>query len=171
MMIIYPLIRKLCAATVVLILLACVGVQPTQEQPRVSLAGIAVKEIKSLETAFQIQLRVMNPNESTVTIKGIDCELEINGKPFAAGVVGIEKTIPPYDTELVPVVLYSSVLDMANRIIGMIRSVQTSKKLENLDYELKGKLRLKTPSGAKMSRFNARGVLSLEELNTINPKP
>jgi LEA14-like dessication related protein len=163
--------RQLRIAAIVLFVLGCVGLQPTREPPRVNLAGIAVKEVKSFETAFLVQLRVMNPNESAINVRGVDCELELNDKHFAAGVAGVEKTIPAYRSELVPVVLYSSVLDMANRVIGIIRSVQTFQKLEDLKYELNGKLRLGTASGSTTSKFNTRGALNLKELGTMKTKP
>jgi len=165
------LFRKWSAGLGVFLVLGCVCLQPTREPLRVSLASIGVKDTKSLETEFQAEIRVMNPNETAVEIRAVDCELEINGKPFAAGVAGVQSTIPAYGSKRVPVVLYSSVLDTVNRVIGMIRSVQTTQKLENLDYELKGKLRIGAGDGSASSAFSTKGVLNLEELGTINPRP
>jgi hypothetical protein len=70
-----------------------------------------VPESKSLQV-LQIELRVFNTNEIPIKIKGLDCDLELNGKRFATGVSSVDREIPAFGTEIVPVTLYSSVLDI-----------------------------------------------------------
>ena len=91
-------------------LTGCAGVGKTLEPPRVTLANIQVEEVKAFETIFQIELRVFNTNDIPIEIKGIDCELEINGRKFASCVSKVVKEIPSYGTDTVPITLYSSVL-------------------------------------------------------------
>ena len=134
-----PIIPTFICALSALLLWGCAGLQKTYEPPRVALSNMSIKEAKALETAFLIELRIFNTNDVQMEIKGVDCALEINGKPFAAGVSGVEKTIPAYGTDVVPVVVYASVLDTVNRVIGMFRDVQASQKMQNLQYNLKDK--------------------------------
>ena len=112
--------------------LGCAGLQKTVESPRVALSDIIIQEARPFETAFLIDLRVFNSNDTDLAIEGIDCTLDINGKPFAAGVSRVENIIPAYGTDVVPVVVYASVLDTVNRVIGMIRDAQTSQNFQNL---------------------------------------
>jgi LEA14-like dessication related protein len=151
-----------------LILTGCAGLQKTYEPPRVTLAGMTIKEARAFETVFLIELRIFNTNDVPMEIKGVDCALEINGKPFAGGISGVDKTIPAYGTDLVSVVVYASVLDTVNRVFGMIRDVQASQKMQNLKYTLKGKLRLAGAIPTSVS-FDSEGELNLGELTNLPP--
>jgi LEA14-like dessication related protein len=113
----------------------CAGVGKQVEPPRISLANIQVQEVSGLETVFQIQLRIFNTNDVDLKVKGIETELEVNGRHFATGVSNTTVDIPSFDTQLVPVTVYSSVIDMFKSIYGLRES-------EQLTYRLRGKVRV-----------------------------
>ena len=113
----------------------CAGLGKRLESPRVYIANIQVQEMRPLEAIFQVELRVLNPNDVALVVKGIDCDLELNGRRFASGVTGYRTEIPPFGTEMLPVTLYSSVLDMAR---GFLK-VQGQEKLT---YRISGRLRI-----------------------------
>jgi len=143
----------------VLSLAGCAGVGKTLEPPRVTLANIQVEEVKAFETVFQIELRVFNTNDIAIEIKGIDCELELNDRKFASGVSKVEKTIPSYGTDTVPITLYSSVLDM-------VRGVLNLPGKEKLKYKVSGRVRLGGgPLVPSVVPFKSEGEFSLEGLN------
>ncbi len=142
-----------------LFLWGCAGVGKRLEPPRVTLANIRVEEVKAFETVFQIELRVFNTNEVPITIKGVDCDLELNGRKFASGVSKVEKEIPSYGTDTLPIKLYSSVLDM-------FRGVLSLPGKETLTYMVKGRVRLGGgPLVPSVVPFKSEGELSLEGLN------
>ena len=144
----------------ILLLAGCAGLGKHLEPPRISLAGIQPVEFTGLETVFRIQLRVFNSNDMDLNIKGIEADLALNGKPFANGVSKTETNIPAFDTALVPVTVYSSVIDI-------FRSVQGLQKSEQLTYRLKGKLML---SGEGMTAaslpFDREGRITLTDSET-----
>ena len=149
----------LISAISALSLAGCAGVGKTLEPPRVTLANIQVKEVKAFETVFQIELRVFNTNDIPIEIKGIDCELELNGRKFASGVSKVEKEIPSYGTDTVPITLYSSVLEM-------VRGVLNLPGKEKLQYEISGRVRLGGgPLVPSVVPFKSEGAFSLEGLN------
>ncbi len=121
-------------ALFILLLVTCAGVGKQLDPPRVSLAQIQVEEFTGFEAVFQIKLRVLNPNDVALKVKGIEADLEINGKPFAVGVSKASVTIPSFGTELVPVTAYSSIMDIFKGIRGL-------QEAEQLNYRLTGKLR------------------------------
>ena len=137
--------------------IACAGFGQHLEPPRVKLSNLEVKEIKVLESVFQVQLRVFNTNEVPLEIKGIECELELNGEPFALGVSNVDIEIQPYATEILPIFVYSSVIDMAKGIHGL-------QKNEQLNYCIKGKIRLGGNDFASVLPFASEGNLSLKNL-------
>lgn len=137
----------------------CAGLGKTLEPPRVSLANIQVEEVKAFETVFQIQLRVFNTNDIPIEIKGIDCELEINGRKFASGVSKVEKEIPSYGTDIIPITLYSSVLEMVRGFLDLPNK-------EKLQYKISGRVRLGGgPLVPSVVPFKSEGEFSLEGLN------
>jgi len=118
-----------------LLLAGCAGLGTHLEPPRISLAHIQPQQFTGLEAVFQIQLRVFNTNDVDLQVNGIEADLEINGKPFATGVSKAAVKIPSFGTDLVPVTVYSSVIDIVKGFHGLKDATQ-------LKYRLKGKLRV-----------------------------
>lgn len=116
------------------ILVGCAGVGKQLDPPRISLAQIQPQEFTGFEAVFQIKLRVLNPNDVALKVSGIEADLEINGKPFAVGVSKTSVSIPSFGTELVPVTVYSSIVDI-------VKGIQGLQQAEQLNYRLTGKLR------------------------------
>jgi LEA14-like dessication related protein len=139
----------------VLTITGCAGVGKQLEPPRISLANIRVQKVSGLETAFEIQMRVINANDIDLNVRGISAELEINGQPFATGVSNTPVEIPSYGTELATVTVYSSVIKMFKSVYGL-------KDSEALKYRLKGKVRV---SGNNMTAtslpFESEGEVTL----------
>ena len=152
-----PFFRKILLWPLFLLFLSGCATPGTRlEPPSVSLVNIAVKEARLLETVFEVELRVLNPNETALTVTGADCTLRINDRDFARGVAGVSTEVPAYGSAVVPVTLYSS-------IIGLVRSALNAR--ETLAYELEGKLRLAggflVPGTVP---FSSEGRLDLDDL-------
>lgn len=138
-----------------LFLVGCVGLGKKLEPPRITLTNIQVQEIKVFESVFQIDLRVVNPNDVAIDIKGLDCELELNDKHFASGVSNKRTKVSSLDTAVIPITVYSSVLDLAKGLFD-------AGKKQMMKYKLKGRLHLggglSVPS---VIPFESEGELSL----------
>jgi len=153
------LIITLCLALTA----GCAGTGRYTKTPKVSLTDIQIQEIKTLETAFQIELRVLNPNDIPLEVSGMECDLKIDGKDFAAGVTGDHHVIPAYGSAIIPVTVYASVLDMVSSVISLVQgsSVKTNTP-ESLRYELSGHIRLGGKNVMKKTvPFDTKGELSL----------
>jgi len=136
----------------------CAGLGKPLETPRISLSNIQVQESKGLETAFRVDLRVANPNDVELDIKGLECDLEINDKPFAYGISNTQVTVPAFGSETLPVTVYSSVLNIVKGLFGLPQR-------EDLSYRVKGKVRM-TGGGLMPSTlpFDSQGTVSIKEL-------
>jgi len=151
---------RLVALPLVLMLAGCAGLGKTIEPPRANIANIRVQEMRGLETVFQVELRVINANDIPLTVKGMDCELKINDRPFAVGVSGHQVEIPAFGTAIVPINLYSSVLDMLKSVVGM-----GLEKADKLTYKLAGNIRIEGGTMMPSSLpFESKGELSLTDL-------
>jgi len=148
-----------CLAALMLITAGLSGCA-SLESPRISLANLAIKETTGFETVVQVQLRVLNPNDVDLNIRGVDCKLEINDKPFAYGISKTAVQVPAYGSATVPVTVYSSALDIARGLLGM-------QGRDQLSYQLKGKVRLEG-AGWLLSKlpFESEGTVSLKDFES-----
>ena len=130
------------------------------EPPRVKLASIRVEDFNVLETVFEVQLRVFNTNDTALQIKGTECELEINGQPFALGVSDADIEIPSYGTTLLPLRIYASLVDI-------IKSTADLSNQKQLQYHIKGKLRLGAGAFPGVLPFASEGDISLPDMTEL----
>jgi LEA14-like dessication related protein len=118
-----------------LILSSCATLYNRLESPTIQIIDIEVKELKPLEAVFNVQLRVLNPNDISIIAKGIKCDLEINNNYLAMGVSNASIEIPAFGTAILPIEVFSSALDVIRNIIAL------SDK-EILKYRIKGRLKI-----------------------------
>jgi len=115
----------------------CAGLHAYREPPRVSLVSIQPGEMNVLEQRYQLQLRIMNPNDEALPVAGMQYALQINGREFAYGLSRQPVSIPAYGEAVLDVDLVSNLLGMLQQLQEM--SVETH---ESLKYRLKGSIRL-----------------------------
>lgn len=146
-----------CFLAALLLVSGCAGLGRGIEPPGVHVVNIQPMEIKALEAVFRVDLRVINRNDVPLTLKGLDCDLELNDRRFASGVSGGNTEIPAYGTAVVPVVLYSSFLDVVKGFLGMGEK-------ERLEYRIKGRVRLEAPGFSMPSPvpFESSGEVHLK---------
>jgi len=143
------------------ILTGCAGLGSRLEPPRITLANIKVQEVKIFESVLQIELRVYNTNDVSLDIQGIDCDLELNGRRFATGVSKAEIEIASYDTALIPMTIYSSVLDV-------VRGLQGLSNTDNVEYKITGHLRLGGGAIPSSIPFKSSGAFPLQSVSGDN---
>ncbi|AOY01666.1 LEA type 2 family protein [Jeongeupia sp. USM3] len=124
--------KRLLAIALIALLAACAGVPTSYEKPKVSVAGIAIKDIGLFEQRFTLTLRVQNPNDISVPVSGLNAKLEVNGKPVADGVSNASVTIPALGEATVPV-------DIVSNLGGLARLLKQGNGAAP-SYRLHGKL-------------------------------
>ncbi len=146
-----------------LLLVLFSGCAQVNNQAKVSLADIQILEIRALETAFLIELRIMNATESPFLVKGIECDLDVDGNNFASGVAGEQHEIPAYGSAIIPVTVYASALDVVPSVIRIIQSNKSQQ--QPLRYELSGHIRLGSNNSLRKTLpFQSKGELSFAGL-------
>lgn len=143
------------------ILGSCAGLGHRLESPRISLSNLTVQESTGFETVFAIQLRVLNPNDTDLNIKALDCKLEVNDKALAYGLSKAMVQVPAYGSAIVPITVYSSAFDIARGIINL-------RNQDEINYRLKGKVRLDSTGWfASKVPFKSEGTVSFKELDGL----
>ncbi len=126
-------IRALCVTFVVLALSACAGLGPLETPPRVNLVDLRPADVTLFEQRYSVRLRVRNPNDVPLEVRGMDYAIDINDQKFADGVSDAHFTVPPYGERVVEVTVTSSLL----RLIEQFRQMDQRGSLV-LDYRLSG---------------------------------
>ncbi|TJZ74828.1 LEA type 2 family protein [Chitiniphilus eburneus] len=125
--------RRLLILCVTLLLAACAGLPTNLEKPRVSLAGISLKEAGLFEQRFTLTLRVENPNNVALPIKGLDTTLAVNDKPLASGVAAQSVTIPAMGEAKLAI-------DVTSNLAALVRQLRAANGQGAPRYRLTGKL-------------------------------
>jgi LEA14-like dessication related protein len=162
-------IPLLCMVVVagLMILDGCAGFGRRLESPEISLANISLQEAKAFETTFELALRVFNTNDVPLEIRGIECELEINGNKLAKGVSATQTKVPAFGTELVRMTVYSSMLGMVKSMLDMIRSAQSDQIPRKMNYKISGRLSIGGDATVPWKLpFKSQGEVDLEGLST-----
>jgi LEA14-like dessication related protein len=137
----------------------CAGLGRPLESPRISLSNIEGLESSGMESALRVHLRVQNPNEVDLDIRGVECEVEINGKPFAYGMSSTPVRIPAFGSDTVPVKVYTSVIDIFRGLLSL-------QGRDDLSYRVKGKMRLSGAGFIPSSLpFDSQGSISIKDLS------
>ena len=145
-----------------LLLGGCAGIGPGTVAPKVTLANLMVQEMRGLETVFLVELRILNPNDSPLRIRGIDCELQVDEHPFATGLAGGSYDIPAYGSLTVPVPVYASMFDMVSSVVARLQQpAMPGGAIQPLRYEISGHVRLAGGLGGTLP-FASKGELALD---------
>lgn len=121
----------------VLILAGCAGIKPGFETPRVSLVALEPLDVQLFEQRYGLRLRIQNPNDTELRIKGLDYEVELNGETFGTGVSNAAATVPAYGEATLDLTMVSNLARVLNQFDQLLRDDAPS-----LDYAIRGKLSL-----------------------------
>ena len=130
------------------------------EPPHISLVKITPMGTNNLESAFQLDLRLVNPNDRTFRIRGVACKLEINGSTIAAGTANSATELPRLGTAIIPVTVYSSMTDFMWLMFRIMSQPPEDRETLQLTYAIRGKIFLDgTLPGLDRLPFETEGDL------------
>lgn len=109
------------------------------EVPEVQVTSLQLLESTpgSLEQRFAVGLRLINPNNRSILLDGLDFELDVNGQRLARGVSDEPFELPRLGEAETRVVVTTSLLDILRQAVGL-----SSRRDGSLDYRLRGRLHL-----------------------------
>lgn len=105
------------------------------EDPKVDVVGISKAETDTGALQFTLQLRIVNPNASTLELDGLFYELSLDGIEV---ITGAANNLPPIEGYSDTVVSVSSAAGLVNSMRLAGRLMETSSN--ELPYKLRAKL-------------------------------
>ena len=131
----------------------CATLGASLETPRLSLVGIQLQDASFFEQRLRVRLRVQNPNDLVLPVRGIDVQFELDGEDFAQGVSERSFDVPA---------LGEAEFDMlvtANAATALLRILDKDRggRLEALDY--RSRQAQHEPRAAALVPFDERGTI------------
>jgi len=126
--------------TATLLTWSCATMGPALEAPRVSLVNIIQQPSNGMETTFQLELRLINPNDVAINLKGIDCRIDINDTTIASGVSNETAELPALSTLVYPVTAYASASDFIMLMVRLMADSNGAPEDFELNYSLRGRV-------------------------------
>ncbi len=127
----------LLAAVVLALLGACAGTPLRPESPRVRLVGLEPLAVELLEQRYRVGLRIQNPNDFPLRVRGIDFRIDLNGQRFAEGVSNRHVEVPAFGEARLDVEVSSSLFDLVRQLQSLGRGESRA-----LEYRISGRLAL-----------------------------
>jgi LEA14-like dessication related protein len=133
----------------------CAGMPGRLEPPSVTVSDLRIGTASVFEQQYFVTLRIQNPNDMDLQIKGLSFELDLNDQPFAKGVSGEAVTVARYSSQTVEVETISGLSGLLRQFGVLTRDGPR----EAFRYRLKGRLSL---AGAVAPlAFDERGEVAL----------
>ena len=129
-------------AAFALLLSGCSVIAPKLETPKLSIVNVEIVKGDLFEQRLRARIKVENPNDRELAVKGITYTIEVGGEEFGRGISGSSFTVPR---------LGEAEFDMnvtANMAGTLMRLAQRAKESgrtpDNVDYRIVGKVSLAT---------------------------
>jgi LEA14-like dessication related protein len=124
----------------ILIILVCLGLSgcslfvPKLEKPTLSVVRVQMLKSDLWHQEFKVRIRVQNPNDRQLPIKGIVYELDVEGQELAHGMSGDSFVVPALGEAEFDM---SVSANMANMLIKLL-----NKNGSQVEYRIYGKISL-----------------------------
>ena len=124
---------------VLAVLLSACAAQTKLEAPNLSVVNMEMLESSLFTQRLKVRVRVQNPNDVELPVKGVSAKLEIAGEKFASGVSANSFVVPAFGESEFDLMVDAS---MARTLLGMMGKGGGAKAMESLDYRITGKVSL-----------------------------
>jgi LEA14-like dessication related protein len=129
-----PLSVSLAASAV---LGGCSLFVPKFETPQLSVVNVELQKADLWEQRMKVRLRVVNPNDRPIPVKGLTCALEVAGQELAHGVSGAAFNVPALGEAEFDMNMTANMAGAIIKLLGKGSDVG-----DEVDYRVTGKISL-----------------------------
>ncbi|MEM7225502.1 MAG: LEA type 2 family protein [Pseudomonadota bacterium] len=115
-------------------LAGCAGIGDEALPPEVNLINIRPVEAQVFEQRFDVDLRIINPNDFDLDLDGLTFNLDVNGSRFASGVSNQAFTVPRLGETKTTVTASTSLFDIFQQFLTIAERTDLSYKISGLAY-------------------------------------
>jgi len=132
----------------------CALFVPKLETPRLSIVDIKVRKASFIEQQLQVRVRVENPNDRSLPVKGLSYTVYLGGQEFATGVSDASFIVPALGTA-------EFNMDVTANAAGALFSILGKPRGQGIDYRMKGRVVL-SHGWLRSIPFEQSGTFSLQ---------
>jgi LEA14-like dessication related protein len=145
--------RSLSLLLVAAALSGCALIVPKLQTPRLSIVDIQVRKANLLEQDLRVRMRVDNPNDRDLPIKGLSYTVYLGGQEFATGVSDADFVVPALGTA-------DFDMDVTANAAGALFAILGKPRGQGIDYHMKGRVEL-THGWLRSVPFEESGTFTL----------
>jgi LEA14-like dessication related protein len=158
-------LRMMLVAVWALLLAACTSLGPDLEAPQLEVVGVQMLSTDMFAQRFKVRVKVQNPNDLELPVRGIEYTILMMGDSFAEGMSAESFVLPARGEAEFDMLVTTNFVSSFGRLLSRVGGG----KLENIDYELAGKISVEKGMVRKIP-FNHRGTVDFSRtLKPIKP--
>jgi LEA14-like dessication related protein len=139
-----------------MVLGGCSIFAPKFEKPKLSVVNIEMQKADLWEQRMKVRMRVVNPNDRAIPVKGLTCVLEVAGQELAHGVSGASFNVPALGEAEFDMNMTANMAGAILKLFGRGANALG----DQLEYRITGKLSL-SEGVLRSIPFEDRGKFSL----------
>jgi LEA14-like dessication related protein len=128
---------RLTTALLVTLTAGCSLFVPKLETPKLSVVNVEMQKSDLWEQRMKVRMRVVNPNDRPIPVKGLTVTLDVQGEELAHGVSGTSFNVPALGEAEFDM---NMTANMAGALLKLLGSGNQIK--DEVEYRVKGKLAL-----------------------------
>jgi LEA14-like dessication related protein len=138
-----------------LLLSGCSLFIPKLETPQLSVVNVEMQKSDLWEQRMKVRMRVMNPNDRPIPVKGLTVVLEVQGEQLAHGVSGASFNVPALGEAEFDMNMTANMAGALIRLLGKGDQVR-----DQVEYRITGKISL-SEGLLRSIPFEDRGTFKL----------
>jgi LEA14-like dessication related protein len=151
-------------------LAACSSFGPKLVSPQLSLVGIQILSADMFAQQFKVRVKVENPNDLEVGVKGLEYDIALMGDSFAEGTSDHSFVLPARGEAEFDMTVNTNFVSSLGRLVSRM----SGGKLEDVQYTITGKLLLEK-GVMRTIPFAHSGTVDFtkarDKLKTVQPTP
>lgn len=147
-------VRLLFVAACAVLLAACSTVGSKLEAPKLELMGVQMLSTDMFAQRFKVRVKVINPNDLELPVRGLEYTIIMMGDSFAEGMSDQAFVLPALGEAEFDMLVTTNFVSSFGRLLSRVQGG----KLENIDYEITGKVMVDKGMLRKIP-FNHRGTV------------
>jgi LEA14-like dessication related protein len=113
----------------------CALFVPKLQTPRLAIVDVEVLRANFMEQQLRVRMRVDNPNDRSLPIKGLSYTVYLGGLEFATGVSDASFVVPALGTA-------EFNMDVTANAAGALFAILSKPRGQGIDYHMKGRVEL-----------------------------
>jgi LEA14-like dessication related protein len=161
------LVPRALVLSLIVVVAGCASFGPQLVMPKLSLVGIQVMGGDMFAQRFKVRVKVENPNDIEVAVRAIEYKILLMGDSFADGTSDHSFVLPALGEAEFDMMINANFVSSLGRLVSRMGGG----KLENVEYEIAGKLELEK-GVMRTIPFNHSGTVNFtKQLEKLKNEP